>query len=149
MTCQILWSKHLSLLNRLRCQEVRKTWRRVSHSVASDLPHAVLAEELAVSLTNAESPHLVDSLGDLDSQRTALRIKEGIYVACTTEADPAPSYTACWHWLSPEAELFPKILLTGDHPQPWQLKAFLELLQTACTRVPLAFEVKLAAGALC
>ena len=143
--CQILWSSHLGLLDKLRCQEVCKLWRHSLESVAGDLQHAILGKELVVKLTNTGGLHLADI------QPTALRSEEGvptIHVFSVTEADPPTSYAPCWQWLTSKAQLFSKILLTGDDPQAWQLRAFFELFQTVCTLVSPAIEVKLVAGTL-
>ena len=135
---QILWSNHLDLFDKLRCQEVCKPWRRLLQAVPSGPQRATLTEELAVKIATAHG----------DSQNhAALRLEAGIptiHLDSTTPADPSPSYTACWQWLSLKAGFFAKIKLTGQHPQAWQLQAFLELFQTACT--PPAAEVKLVAG---
>ena len=124
---QILWSDHLGLLDKLRCQEVCKSWRHLLQSVTGD--HGRLAEELLITIANTESLYFPVTR----RRRTALRLKAGkpyIHVAYTTEADPSPAYAACWQWLSLNAKAFSKIVLTGVHPQSWQLQAFLKLFKT-------------------
>ena len=58
---KFLWSDHLRLLDKLRCQEVCKTWKRLLSECPSELERTDLSHELCINFndrTNTMHQHI-------------------------------------------------------------------------------------------
>ena len=139
---KILWSDHLQLHDKLRCQQVSKRWRGLLGQVPSTPEHGSLAEELAL--------HFVFSDRSSETKHTALRIYDGPRILVASDhANPSASHHACCKWLTLKADLIPKIHLRlealeirlSNPAYPMlirQLQEILAILQATCLRTPLA-----------
>lgn len=146
---QILWSDHLRLLDRLRCQEVCKTWNRLLSERPSELEHRGLSQELCVKFVRTDTMHQHIAL-QLEQEPPTILVKLGQWPTSTSRE----CCSACCQWLTLQGHLSKKIQLgSNEWPQSsylcteqWQLQMVLGALRIAPQqRVP-ALEVNLSPG---
>ena len=135
---RVFCSGHLSLLDKLRCQEVCTSWNGLLRTLQAPDNLNKLTVEMEVRIYRPTP-----------SERTVLRLHEQppvVEIKPTEQAGPCQSYLACCQWLTLRSNLFGKLQLDASYPNAWQLQEVLTLLQAACLRSSSKLDLQLLAG---
>lgn len=106
---KILWSDHLRILDRLRCQVVCKTWKTLLSEPSSELDRTGPSHELCINFVRtATMQHHIALQLEQDPPTILVKLEQW---ATHTSSE---SCFACCRWLTLNAHLFKKVQLSGD-----------------------------------
>lgn len=139
LVSKVLWSRDLHLLDRLRCQEVCKTWQSILQEGMSGVEKSSLSPELCVKFVDSgnDQHHIAPQLDH--NPPTILVVAQHEAASCTSKS----FFTAWCQCVLRKASLVRTIELTGQDIVPWQLREVVKALQVAH---PPAIELKVPSG---
>ena len=125
----ILWSDVLPFQDRMRCQEVCKTWRNLLQKQPSGFVRKDLSPDLCIRFGKP---------GPDDPPTFVIALENG------NSSSAARDF--CCRWLRLHAHLIRKVQLSGDYVTPMKAQEVFRALQVASPQTPPAMEVNFPLG---
>lgn len=141
---KVLWSDHLQLLHRLRCQEVCQTWKSLLRERPSAVEHSILSTQLRI-IVCCSSTRRQEVVLNLDSKPAAMLVvaAPSHQVALIPFHDTFPE---CYQWLTLQARLLCGVKLSGVADTWWLMRDIVRVLQVASPQTPPAIDFSTSVG---